>query len=216
MTLLRSGPEDLQRQSAALAAVQAAGLRPGELALSLGRHFSLRDLIKWCRRMQVRVHRNAMRSQNLTSAYRARFGRKCHVCSESTLRQIASTATYVWSALLGLLEAWKCLIHAMQSPFDTRQRVQDMHGPLLGSSVREGMSAAQLAVPVRQAAFVEAADCFAAMLPDPQARRRDVNAAGHAPVGSLHTTPAPVPVHGSSHRFALLPYTRLPQTLNDV
>ena len=46
--------------------------------------------------------------------------------------------------------------------------VQDVHTPLLSSAVREGMSAAQLSVPVRQAAFMEAADCFAAMLPDPQ------------------------------------------------
>ena len=46
--------------------------------------------------------------------------------------------------------------------------LQDIHGPLLSSSVRKGMSAAQLALPVRQAAFMEVADCFAAMLPDPQ------------------------------------------------
>ena len=45
---------------------------------------------------------------------------------------------------------------------------QDIHGPLVSSSVREGTSAAQLALPVRQAAFMEVADCFAAMLPDPQ------------------------------------------------
>ena len=31
----------------------AAGVWPGELSLHLGRHFSLRDLFKWCRRMQV-------------------------------------------------------------------------------------------------------------------------------------------------------------------
>ncbi len=47
---------------------------------------------------------------------------------------------------------------------------QDIHGQLLSSSVREGMSAAQLALPVKHAAFMEVADCFAAMLPDPQVR----------------------------------------------
>lgn len=39
--------------AAAAAALQAAGIRAGDLALHLGRHFSLRDLFKWCRRMQV-------------------------------------------------------------------------------------------------------------------------------------------------------------------
>ena len=30
----------------------AAGLRPGDLALHLSRHLSLRDAVKWCRRME--------------------------------------------------------------------------------------------------------------------------------------------------------------------
>ena len=51
--LMRSSAGDLPMQSAAHAALEAAGLRSGELTLSLGRHFSLRDLIKWARRMQV-------------------------------------------------------------------------------------------------------------------------------------------------------------------
>jgi midasin len=38
-------------QQAAAAALQGAGVRPGELALSLGRQLSTRDLIKWCGRM---------------------------------------------------------------------------------------------------------------------------------------------------------------------
>ncbi len=41
---------------AAEAALQAAGLKRGELALQLARHFSLRDLFKWCNRMQVGVN----------------------------------------------------------------------------------------------------------------------------------------------------------------
>ena len=56
-TLLGSAVGDLQMQSAVHVALEAAGLRGGELSLSLGRHFSLRDLIKWARRMQVRTHR---------------------------------------------------------------------------------------------------------------------------------------------------------------
>ena len=35
-------------------ALAAAGVRPGSLALQLSRHFSVRDLFKWCERMQVR------------------------------------------------------------------------------------------------------------------------------------------------------------------
>lgn len=38
-------------QQAAAAALAGAGVRPGELSLSLGRQFSSRDLIKWCGRM---------------------------------------------------------------------------------------------------------------------------------------------------------------------
>lgn len=36
---------------AVAAALAAGGVRPGELGLSVGRHFSLRDLAKWCSRM---------------------------------------------------------------------------------------------------------------------------------------------------------------------
>jgi midasin len=39
--------------AAAAAAAAGAGLRPGELALALARHFSVRDLFKWAARMQV-------------------------------------------------------------------------------------------------------------------------------------------------------------------
>lgn len=35
------------------AAMTAAGLRTGDTALHTGRHFSLRDAIKWACRMQV-------------------------------------------------------------------------------------------------------------------------------------------------------------------
>ncbi len=54
-TRLCSATGDPQRQSAVHAALEAAGIRGGELAQSLGRHFSLRDLIKWARRMQVQA-----------------------------------------------------------------------------------------------------------------------------------------------------------------
>lgn len=33
--------------------MEAAGLREGDTALHVGRHFSLRDALKWARRMQV-------------------------------------------------------------------------------------------------------------------------------------------------------------------
>ena len=35
------------------AALAAGGVRPGDVALHVGRHFSIRDLIVWCKRMQV-------------------------------------------------------------------------------------------------------------------------------------------------------------------
>ena len=50
----RRSPVQQQRENTAMATLEAAGLHAGELGLSLGRHFSLRDLVKWCRRMLVR------------------------------------------------------------------------------------------------------------------------------------------------------------------
>lgn len=35
------------------AALEGAGLRAGDVALHVGRHFSMRDVLKWCQRMQV-------------------------------------------------------------------------------------------------------------------------------------------------------------------
>ncbi len=46
--------QEAERQvGLARAALAAAGVRPGELALALPRHFSLRDSLKWCTRMQA-------------------------------------------------------------------------------------------------------------------------------------------------------------------
>lgn len=41
-------------QARAVQALASAGLQTGSLALQLTRHFSVRDLFKWCDRMQVR------------------------------------------------------------------------------------------------------------------------------------------------------------------
>ncbi|KAK9809153.1 hypothetical protein WJX72_010301 [[Myrmecia] bisecta] len=43
---------DGDRQTSISASMEAAGLRSGDTALHVGRHFSLRDLFKWCGRMQ--------------------------------------------------------------------------------------------------------------------------------------------------------------------
>jgi midasin len=48
-----AGATASHQQHAAAAALAAAGLRPGELSLALGRHVSMRDLIKWCGRMSA-------------------------------------------------------------------------------------------------------------------------------------------------------------------
>lgn len=42
-------------QARAAQALASAGLQTGSLALQLTRHFSVRDLFKWCDRMQVRL-----------------------------------------------------------------------------------------------------------------------------------------------------------------
>lgn len=50
--------------AAAVTALRGAGVRPGELALALGRHFSLRDLLKWAARMQG-LHGPALEGRGL-------------------------------------------------------------------------------------------------------------------------------------------------------
>ena len=42
-------------EGAVAAAAHAGGVRAGEPGLHVGRHFSLRDLVKWCRRLQARA-----------------------------------------------------------------------------------------------------------------------------------------------------------------
>ncbi|KAL3144110.1 hypothetical protein ABBQ32_003901 [Trebouxia sp. C0010 RCD-2024] len=85
------------------AALTAGGVKPGDVSLHVGRHYSIRDLITWCKRMQ------------------------------------GSHGQLTRHSLSSLLEG----------------------GPTL--------DAATLPLPVRQAAFVEAADCFAALIAKPEA-----------------------------------------------
>lgn len=54
-------------QVQAAAALVSAGLRAGDMALHLGRHFSVRDLFKWCKRMQVSSAGLWLLSRRLTS-----------------------------------------------------------------------------------------------------------------------------------------------------
>jgi midasin len=44
-------------------ATEAAGLCLGDTALHVGRHFSLRDVLKWCKRMKVVHHLVAARPE---------------------------------------------------------------------------------------------------------------------------------------------------------
>lgn len=53
--------------------------------------------------------------------------------------------------------------------------LQAVHGPLLQRALR-GSNMAQLPLAVRQAAFTEAADCFAAMVASPEDARKLLNA----------------------------------------
>ncbi len=61
------GPDEWD--SMAHAALHSAGLRAGDAALHVGRHFSMRDVLKWCRRMQVPLSSNTLRSMTSMSLY---------------------------------------------------------------------------------------------------------------------------------------------------
>ena len=37
------------------AALTAGGVKPGDVNLHVGRHYSIRDLMTWCNRMQVQL-----------------------------------------------------------------------------------------------------------------------------------------------------------------
>lgn len=119
--------------SAAAVALAAAGLRQGELALALNRHFSVRDLFKWGARMAA-LHGAALGTRSLAP--------------------LASTA----KAMMALAA---------------------------GSSDRDGAAAlsqqpaaggvydlSQADVRLREGAFRECADLFAALVPKPEARTK--------------------------------------------
>ncbi|KXZ56433.1 hypothetical protein GPECTOR_1g386 [Gonium pectorale] len=125
-------------------ALEAAGVRRGDLALHLGRHFSLRDVFKWCDRM-THLHSALLRGRTYGQAMRAQ--RKSSAASLGTATPAASVAAV------------------------------DQPPPDLAS----------LDPRIREAAFVEAADCFAALVARPEARMKLLKALAAlwcAPAGS--------------------------------
>ncbi|EFJ44763.1 hypothetical protein VOLCADRAFT_121252, partial [Volvox carteri f. nagariensis] len=122
-----AGQESLQRRRGAWhalaeAALEAAGLKRGALTLHLGRHFSLRDVFKWCRRM-MHLHEAQLRIRSYSQLLRA----------QRKAAEAAATSGADQQQLVDL------------SSIDPR---------------------------VREAAFVEAADCFAALVARPEARTK--------------------------------------------
>ncbi|KAG2499138.1 hypothetical protein HYH03_002721 [Edaphochlamys debaryana] len=115
------------------AALEAAGLRRGELALHLGRHFSLRDVFKWCGRMR-HLHSGLLRNRTYSTLLRSH--RKA---SEKSLPAAAAAAAAATPSADG--------------------------GPAASAT-----DLGSLEPRLREAAFVEAADCFAALVAKPEAR----------------------------------------------
>lgn len=144
--------------SLARGALEAAGLHAGDAALHVGRYFSMRDLLKWCRRMQVSILFCIYRTQRMTRAV------LCVLCY-CVLCSVFATQRSTVLLELGL----NCCV------------VQSVHAPLLQRSVRRHdrpeihPDVSLLPVAMREAAFLESADCYTAMIAKPEVRSFSMN-----------------------------------------
>ena len=121
-------------------AIAASGLRPGDLALHFGRHFSLRDLFKWGRRLEARHYASSISFPAIVILH-----------AFDCLSNVAHSFCYHFcESVLLMLQA--------------ANAVTQMFSRLAGTSSDISM----LPVYVREAAFLESADCFAAMIAQPQ------------------------------------------------
>lgn len=139
---LPHGAQAPQLSEAVVAALSAAGISPAAgFGFSVGRHFSIRDLAKWCRRM------DSVRSACMLSG-RSLLLSCCGVppaCSQECVH-----ATHVLPhPPLPLVQLHAALLQRALKP---------------SRSARYHASMEAVPVAVREAAFVEAADCFCALL----------------------------------------------------
>ncbi len=150
--------------AAAAAALRDAGVRPGELSLSLPRHFSVRDLFKWARRMQA-LHGAALGARALQPL----------------------------AAAVDSLLAAAAADEPPRSP--SQQQRHKRRGRAAGGAAASvalwGYELGRAEQGVREAAFGEAADLFAALVARPEARRRLLRA-----LATLWALPADAAVEG--------------------
>jgi midasin len=139
--------------AAAAAALAAAGVRPGELALALGRHISTRDLIKWCARM-VACHGpllarclKQLDSSNSDQQQQQQQQRKGGSSSKKQKRSKASAAGTAAAAAGGSSSSG-------------------------GGAVVPMVDLTRVDAALKQAAFAEAADLFAGVVAKPEAKLR--------------------------------------------
>lgn len=139
---------------AVTAALDAAGIATGggsTFGFSVGRHFSIRDVLKWCRRMgRVRGVKVGKLCRGL-----AQLG---PACVPPRLPSSPAVQQYTFRTCPHLpLFCVPCLL-------------LQLHAALLQRSLKPNRSAqyrasvAAVPVAVREAAFIEAADCFCALL----------------------------------------------------
>lgn len=140
-----------QLQSEAVAAALASsGIGSGAgnaFGFSVGRHFSIRDVLKWCRRMGS-VRERACRQQQQSAL-------PCSATAEADL----TPGRLLPPALLTPAGLPLLLVACLQLHCALLQRALKP-----GRSVQYQASVAAVPVAVREAAFVEAADCFCALL----------------------------------------------------
>ena len=152
-----------EADSAVASALATAELGVGGLGLGVGRHFSVRDLVKWCRRMQ------AVRSGCLLA--------DCTPCLHAASPARCRARLHVFLFFFGSrFVGAHPQPHTHHTP--SRPPGVQLHGPLLQRTLKavprdQGpAAAAALPLALREAAFGEAADCFAALLGREQAADR--------------------------------------------
>lgn len=93
------------------AAMAAAGVRPGGVGFSIGRHFSVRDLLKWCRRMEG-LH-SSLLARSLKSSRAEEYRRSLSALPIAVREAAFMEAADCFCALLGRAEVATALLRAL-------------------------------------------------------------------------------------------------------
>ncbi|GAB4814206.1 hypothetical protein N2152v2_001252 [Parachlorella kessleri] len=125
------GDDSDAAEEAVAAALEAGGVRPGELGFAVGRHFSLRDLGKWCSRIHT-VH-STLLSRSLKASLEADYQASVAAVPLAVREAAFLEAADCFCALLGRAEVADRLLKALCTlwavPSETLAQYTSLHKP---------------------------------------------------------------------------------------